>query len=332
MSELRRDPILSRWVVVTGQPWEDLVRVLQRGRGETADGCPFCPGHEAETPPEVFAVRSPGPGGTQAPWAVRVVPNKFPFLRIEGDLARVGEGIYDKMSGTGAHEIVIESPAHEADWHVLGSPHVAEILRAYRERSRDLRGDRRFRCLLTARNYGRGLAALPHPHSHILALPVIPKRLEEELRGTLEYDHRKERCVYCDMIREELRDGRRLIAEGDGFVALVPFAARYPLEVCLLPRSHAHDFGATEDAALRPLADLLCTLVGRLHTLLSDPAYSLVLHSSPLGDFVEPRYHWHVEVRVRLPLAEGFEWGTGFFVNPLPPEEAARLLRGGIAN
>jgi len=327
MSELRRDPIHQRWVVITGQKWEGLAQRLERPRGASEERCPFCPGQEGLTPPEVFALRNPDSRPNEAGWTVRVVPNKFPFLRIEEELVRTGEGVYDKVAGTGAHEIVIESPSHEQDWDALGPAEIVKVLQAYRERSESLRRDVRFRSIIITRNYGPGLAFLPHPHSHIVALPVVPRRIEEELRNTREYHQRKERCVLCDMIREEMRDGRRLVGESGSFVAYVPYAARYPLELWFLPKGHAHDFAATADEGLLELAELLHGTIRRLHTLLPGPAYSLVLHSSPFGSHAEALYHWHIEMRVRLPLAEGFEWGTGFFVNPIAPEEAARLLR-----
>ncbi|MFQ5848691.1 MAG: galactose-1-phosphate uridylyltransferase [Candidatus Methylomirabilales bacterium] len=327
MSELRRDPIHQRWIVVLGQTWDAVARRLAHAHGPSPGPCPFCPGHEGLTPPEVFALRNPGSRPNEAGWTVRVVPNKFPFLRIDEELARTAEGIYDRVAGSGAHEIVIESPSHAHDWNGLGAKAITQILQVYRERIRSLPGDSRLRSTIVARNYGPGLAVLPHPHSHIVALPVVPRRIAEELRNTREYHHRKERCVFCDTVREERADGRRLIGEQGPFVAFVPYAARYPLEFWFLPTRHAHDFGTTADEELPALAELLCATVRRLHILLPHPAYSMVLHSSPFGAHSEARYHWHIELRVRLPLAEGFEWGTGLFVNPVAPEAAARLLR-----
>lgn len=329
MAELRREPILQRWVVITAQPWKALAEVLRERRARVATPCPFCPGQEHESPPEVYSLRDQASSPNQKGWTVRVVPNKFPALRIEGEIERTGEGVFDRTSPIGAHEIVIETASHAADWRALAVENVAGVLEAYRSRSLDLRGDERFRQILIARNYGLGLALLPHAHSHILALPVVPKRIEDEVRGLLEYHGRKERCAYCDILRQELKSGERVIRETGTFVALASFAARYPFETWILPKAHAHDFGAISAAERLELAGLLQGLTGALHTLLPDLAYSLVLHTSPVQRYIEPRYHWHLEIRVRLGMEEGFEWGTGFFVNPLAPEEAARLLRGG---
>ncbi len=327
MSELRRDPLFQRWVVVTDQRWDDLRNSLQAPWAGPPELCAFCPGNERHTPPEVFSVREPGSAPNGPGWLVRAVPNKFPFLRIEGELQRTGEGIYDRVSGTGAHEIIIEAPAHDADWSTLPGRHVAAILRAYRQRSLDLRLDSRFRHIVVARNArGRSLQ-MPHPHSHILALPAVPRRVEDEMRGLQEYYRRKERCPLCDMVRQELGDGRRIVRETEGFLAVSPFASRYPFETWVLPKAHLHDFGTLDDTGLQDLGDLLHNVLHRIVRLVPDTEYSTVLHSSPLYPSVDGQYHWHLDIRVRLPVGGGFEWGTGFFVNPIAPEEAARLLR-----
>lgn len=330
MSELRREPILQRWVVITHRRWEDLERVLRQQSDQVGGVCPFCPGNEHETRPEIFAIRAPASSPNRDGWLVRVVPNKYPALQIEGEIERAGEGVFDRASGIGAHEIVIETPAHSADWGALAIEEVAGIFRAYRERSRDLRRDGRIRQVLIARNYGPGLALLPHPHSHVLGLPVVPKRIEDEIRGILDYYGRKERCGYCDIIRQEVSGGDRVIQETETFIALAAFAARFPFETWILPKAHYHDFGTVEDDRLLELAGLARTIAGALLRLSPSHAYSVVLHTSPFHQFTEPRYHWHLEMRVRLALGGGFEWGTGFFVNPLAPEEAARLLRGEV--
>jgi len=331
MAELRREPILQRWVAITGQRWEVLAEILRQRGHRGGRACPFCPGKERETPSEVFAIRDPASSPNREGWSVRVVPNKFPVLRIEGEIERVGEGVYDQASAIGAHEIVIETPSHSADWGTMAVGEVAGVLRAYRERSLDLRGDERFRQIMIARNHGPGVP-IAHPHTHVMALPVIPRRIEDEVRGLLDYHGRKERCAYCDIIRQELTGGERVIRETGMFLALASYAARYPFETWIVPKAHAHDFATLKDDQLLELAGLLQSLSRALHSLLPEPAYSLVLHTSPLHRFTEPRYHWHLEIRVRLALVAGFEWGTGFFVNPLAPEEAAQVLRGAIGD
>ena len=330
MSELRRDPLFQRWVVVTDERWEDLRRTVLAPWEGPAETCPFCPGHEGQTPPEVYAVREPGSMPDGPGWLVRTVPNKYPFLRIEGELQRTGDGIYDRVSGTGAHEIVIETPRHDADWGALPPRQVAAVLQAYRQRMLDLRQDSRFRHISVTRNALGPRPHMPHPHSHVLALPVVPRRMEDEIRGLQEYYRRKERCPLCDMVRQELGDGRRVVRETEGFLVVAPFASRYPLETCVLPKAHWHDFGTLDDSSLHELGDLLRDLAACIVALVPDVEYSLIVNSSPLYPAVNLQYHWHLDCRVRLPVGGGFEWGTGFFVNPLAPEEAARVLRAGV--
>ncbi|MEM7828699.1 MAG: galactose-1-phosphate uridylyltransferase [Candidatus Aenigmatarchaeota archaeon] len=328
MSELRREPVLHRWVVIASQSWLDITDLLEDAkRKQKVEPCPFCDGREMQTPPEVFAIRDPSSGRDQRGWRVRVVPNKFPFLRIEGDFDRRGEGIYDRMNGIGAHEIVIEMPEHTGDWATKPAGHIRDILYAYRERVLDLRKDPRFRQIVIAKNHGPGLAILPHPHSHIVALPIIPRRIEDELRGTADYYQRKERCVHCDMIKQELSSRSRIVIETKGFLVFCPYASRYPFELIIIPKTHIPDYGSIEDGELLELAGVMKETFDKLKKLLKDPPFSFVFHSTPVQNFYEPRYHWHIEIRTRIPISGGFEWGTGFFVNPISPEDSARLLR-----
>jgi UDPglucose--hexose-1-phosphate uridylyltransferase len=289
---------------------------------ESEEPCPFCPGNEDRTPRETLSVSS-GEGR----WAVRVVPNKFPFFHIEGEFDRRPEGMYDLMEAIGAHEIVIESPEHQQNLATLSPTQVEKILLAYQERLRDLKGDQRFQQFLIIKNYPGVFNR--HPHSHLMALPVIPKRIDEEILGILDYFQRKERCIYCDIIREEVSDGRRVVLETAHFLVFSPFASRFPFETWIVPKAHSPDFHTLDQEKRADLAVAIQSLFGRFYRLLSDPPYSLVFHLSPVQErFHRPEYHWHIETRLRIGLREGFEWGTGFFVNPTPPERAAAYLRG----
>jgi len=288
--------------------------------------CAFCPGNEARTPPEVLAFR-PGGGGQ---WTLRVVPNKYPALQIEGDLAPVGEGMYDRMNGVGAHEVIIETPDHTASLATLSVGAVADILYAYRERLLDLKKDPRFEYVLIFKNHGEAAgASLEHPHSQLIATPILPELVEAELEGAARYYRLKERCVWCDIIRQERRDGRRLVLEADGFLALAPFAPRFPFETWILPAAHRATFESIEPGDVDALARLLRELVGRLNRVLREPPYNYALHTAPLRATELEHFHWHLELMPKLTRVAGFEWGTGFFINPTPPEEAARFLRAG---
>jgi len=326
MAELRREPVARRWVVITTTeakgPNDYLVFKKPYRELEPIEPCPFCPGNEALTPEQILAIEEGGEGT----WAVRVVPAKFPFFRIEGELDKRPEGMYDLMNAIGAHEIIIETPDHTGALGRMGSDQILRILKAYRGRSSDLARDKRFRQIVILKNHP-GVFNL-HPHSHVLAMPVIPRRIDEEVWGTLDYFRRKERCIFCDIIKEEITSGKRIILETPHFLFFCPFASRYPFEIWIIPRRHSPDFVSIGDDEIWDLAAGMETIFSRLLRLLQDPPYSFSFHSSPIQEkYHKSEYHWHVEIRPRIGLREGFEWGTGFFVNSTPPELAAAHLR-----
>ena len=325
MGELRREPIVRRWVVITTEnpkgPSDYLAFKFPFRVAESGESCPFCRGNEWMTPPETFSTGTGGDG-----WTVRVVPNKSPFFHIEGDFDRRAEGMYDLMRAIGAHEIVVESPDHHPSFATMDHSQIRQVLLAYRERFIDLERDPRIHQLLILKNYP-GIFNR-HPHSHLLAMPVVPRGIDEEILGTLDYYQRKERCIFCDIIREELSARKRVVMETSSFLVFCPFASRFPFETWIIPKTHSPDFQAITEEMMGDLSVILQSLFARFRTLLSDPPYSFVVHTSPIQEqFHRDEYHWHVEARLRIGLREGFEWGTGFFVNPTPPENAAALLR-----
>jgi UDPglucose--hexose-1-phosphate uridylyltransferase len=326
MAELRREPIAGRWVVITADHPKgpsDYLPFKPPYRPQEPEGqCPFCPGNEGLTPKETFSLSSEGRG-----WSVRVVPNKFPFFHIEGEFDRRGEGMYDAMEAIGAHEIVVEAPEHHQNLATMESDQIEKIFVAYRARLIDLERDLRFQQFLILKNYPGVFNR--HPHSHVIAMPVIPKRIDEEIWGTLDYYQRKERCIFCDIIKEEISLKKRVILETVHFLVFSPYASRYPFETWIIPKSHCPDFHLITEEEIRDLSAGIQSLFLCFYKLLSDPPYSLALHTAPVRNrFHRPEYHWHIETRLRIGLREGFEWGTGFFVNPTPPEDAAAFLRG----
>jgi UDPglucose--hexose-1-phosphate uridylyltransferase len=328
MPELRKDPVVGRWVIISTErgrrPSDFPVQpVLARG-----GSCVFCPGSEDKTPPEILAGRPPDSAPNTAGWSFRVVPNKFPALRIEGELEPSGEGLYDRMSGVGAHEVVIESPQHDATLSTLPADAVADVFLAYRERVLDLKKDPRFEYILVFKNHGGPAgASLEHPHSQLIATPIIPIMVSEELKGAAEYYAMKERCVWCDIVRQERRDRRRVIREAGGFVALAPFAPRFPFETWILPTRHRSAFEEAGVEELRGLAELLGEFLRRLDAVLQRPPYNFMLHTAPLREGPLEHFHWHLEIIPKLTNVAGYEWGSGFFINPTPPEDAAAALR-----
>lgn len=329
MPELRKDPVIGRWVIIASERARrpsDYRRPKEEPR--PAVECPFCPGNEDKTPPEILAYRKEGTMPNGPGWTLRVVANKFPALTIYGDLNREGEGVYDKMNGVGAHELIVETPDHDQILSDLSSEMTNDVLWAYRERIVDLKMDKRFRYALIFKNQGfEAGASLEHSHSQLIALPIVPKRALEELEGAKTYYDYRERCVYCDIVRQELNQKVRVIAANDHFLCIAPFASRFPFETWLLPRAHAPSFEDTSPEMMRSCAQIFSESLKRLDKVLGCAPYNCLLHSAPLrnGDF--RHYHWHFEIMPKLTRVAGFEWGSGFYINPTPPEDAARHLR-----
>jgi UDPglucose--hexose-1-phosphate uridylyltransferase len=332
MPELRKDPVVGRWVIISTERSRRPTSFEPPPPVKSPEFCPFCPGHEDKTPPEVYAWRTPEGPPNSPGWRVRVVPNKFPALQIEGTLDRRGEGLYDRMNGVGAHEVVIETPDHSVDLADLPAAHVARVLDAYRERVVDLHRDRRFRYVLIFKNHGAHAGAtLEHTHTQLIATPIIPRILQEELDGARRYFELKERCVFCDIVAQETAEhnGRRMVATSERFVALAPFAPRFPFETWILPRRHDAAYQAVSDSnEMIDLAQLLKDVLMRLNLALDRPPYNFVIHTSPVSDGDLEHYHWHIEIMPKLTRVAGFEIGSGFYINPTPPEDAAQFLRG----
>ena len=328
MPELRKDPIHGRWVIIAterGRRPSDFVIEQQK---PTGGFCPLCEGNEDKTPPEVLAFRNNGIRPNSPGWSLRVVPNKFPALRIEGDLDREGEGMYDKMNGIGAHEVVVETPLHQETLATLPVKGVEEVLWAYRERIIDLRGDKRLRYVLVFKNQGVAAgASLEHSHSQLIALPIIPRRVVEEIEGAKNYFQFKDRCVFCDIIRQELQQRSRVIVENRDFLSVAAFASRFPFETWILPKEHHSHFEYMEPSEYEQAAQILSDTLQRINRVLGNPPYNFIIHTSSFSDADKEYYHWHFEIMPKLTKVAGFEWGTGFYINPTPPEEAANYLR-----
>jgi UDPglucose--hexose-1-phosphate uridylyltransferase len=329
MPELRRDPIVGRWVIIATERARRPTDVTRAAPPEQPSICPFCPGQEDKTPREVFTYGRPPSAPPNSPgWKVRVVPNRFPALKIEGDLDRQAEGIYDRMNGIGAHEVIIETPEHGRQMKDLSDGELTDVLCSFKARILDLRNDLRFRYLLLFKNHGHlAGASLDHAHSQLIALPVVPRQVSEEIEGARRHHDLKERCIFCDVVGQERRDRSRLVFENDEFVVFAPYAPRSPFETWIVPKRHESNFEAEPKERLGLCAQALATTLRRLAAALGDPSYNFIVHSNPLRDVSSPSYHWHVEVMPALSQVAGFEWGSGFHINPVPPEEAAEFLR-----
>ncbi len=328
MPQLRKDPITSRWVIISTERGKRPLDFPAAPPPRQVGFCPFCPGNEDKTPPEIMAYRNNGNVSDRKGWSLRVVPNKFPALQIEGELDRAGEGIYDKMHGLGAHEVIIESPNHNDILSAMPEERVEDVLWAYRDRILDLKKDDRFQYILIFKNHGEQAgASLEHPHSQLIATPIVPKRAREEVDGAKAYFDYKDRCIFCDMVRQELQQELRVITQNDEFVAIAPFASRFPFETWILPKSHEPFFQDAQKHDMVSCARILKEVLGRMNQVLINPAYNYLIHSLPLQDTEVGHYHWHIEIMPTLVRVAGFEWGTGFYINPVLPEDAAKYLR-----
>jgi UDPglucose--hexose-1-phosphate uridylyltransferase len=338
MSTLRRDPITGRWVVdadITKGKSSSLIGMEELAR--TKKICPFCEGNEKYTPPELFALRNDESEKNEPGWQVRVVPDISPALRVEGELDRRAELMYDLMNAVGAHEIIIETPRHVSNLADLEVSQIQKVMQAYKERILDLKKDKRFRSIVIFKNYGKktGSSPIEHAHSQLIALSITPKNVKEELKGAKEYYDYKNRCVYCDITRQELSTQKRIVSTNPHFVALCPFASRFTHEVWILPQKHSVDFEQINDELAESLASLLKEVLHRLKILLKDPPYNLILHTGPNRTFrkggawktLDEDYHWHLEIMPHPTRMDGFEWGTGFYINFTTPEKAAEGLR-----
>jgi UDPglucose--hexose-1-phosphate uridylyltransferase len=328
MPELRKDPVLGRWVIISverGKRPTDFASPMQRKRGGF---CPFCPGNEYTTPPEILAIGRPNGAEPNTPgWTLRVMPNKFPALNFQGDLHKKGEGIFDKMDGIGAHEVIVETPDHNATLATISLEAFEDALKAYHSRLTALKEDPRLKYVLIYKNEGEAAgASLEHSHTQLIALPIIPRTVKDEIQGAKKHFEMRDRCLFCDIIFQEQADGRRVVAENDGSIALAPFAPRAPFETWILPKNHESAFGP-RSGSFRELAELFQRVLRQMDSILEAPPYNFMLHTSPFNGQDNEYYHWHIEIMPKLTKIAGFEWGSGFYINPTPPEDAAKFLR-----
>lgn len=328
MPELRKDPILGRWIIISKErgkrPTDFIVE-----RNVTKGGfCPLCPGNENTTPPEVLAFGRPTSTPNTPGWSLRVVPNKYPALVIEGNLDKEGDGLYDMMNGIGAHEVLIESPSHDEVFTYLPVDRIQQVFLAFRDRINDLSKDPRFRYVMIFKNFGQAAgASLEHSHSQVIALPILPRMIVSELDGSLSYYKYKERCIFCDIIRQEIRQDVRVVCQNEHFITIAPYAPRSPFEMWILPIRHSSSYASLDDQAFFSLASIFSESMRRLDRCLPGVPYNFVLHTSPLRSNPLEHFHWHFEIMPKLTSIAGFEWGSGFYINPTPPEDAAKYLQ-----
>ncbi len=335
MNILRFDHTTADWVVFAPlrklRPHRD--QVLGRTSEtlpDTKEFCPFCPGNEKMTPNEIYAIRPPGSTGN-ADWKVRVVPNKFPALRIEEDLKRHEEGaMFHWMGGCGAHEVVIETPNHNTPLMQQPVDQIEATLKTQQSRYLDLKRDKRFQSIIIFKNHGEAAGtSIRHPHWQIIATPVVPPLLRLKCNIASEYFDRTGECLCRVLLEDELKLKERLIAGNDEFVALVPYAAHLPFETWILPRRAQASWDAMQPEQIRPLAEILKTVLLKHYDALDNPAFNLTVDMAPRGNEEKDYFLWHIRVLPRVSTTAGFQLGSGMAINTTLPEEAAAFLRDG---
>jgi UDPglucose--hexose-1-phosphate uridylyltransferase len=334
MPELRKDPIVGRWVIIATE--------RARRPGNFVDAtfhntdpkdCPFC--HDKDSK-EIYALRDPK--DPQAPWKVRVVESGTPLFSGTGSVHRRGHGLYDMCDSFGAHEVVIETPEHIANMADLSVEQIKNVFETYSLRINHHKKNPDFQYALAYKNYGKaaGSRLIGHARSQIMATPVNPIRVKDKISGAKKYYEYHERCLFCDIIRQEKNSGERVVVETQHFLAVTPFASRFPFEVWVLPKVHACDFAEGVAGYENDLAKMMKELLLRIKIGMDDPAYNYVIQTAPFrlensGGLkyrtIEQDYHWHMEILPRISRVAGFEKGTGFYICPIPPENTARFLR-----
>ncbi|TET25448.1 MAG: galactose-1-phosphate uridylyltransferase [Dehalococcoidia bacterium] len=330
MSEIRQDPTTRAWVIIAP---ERAKRPQQKTKKKPADelpswdeSCPFCPGNESQTPDEVFRLSPPE---KPSAWEIRVVPNRFAALALEGGAERKAEDhFFRKMNGFGAHEVIIETPSHNTTMALMTYQQIEKVLIVYQKRYNALKKNRQFNFITIFKNHGWASGtSLVHPHSQLVATPVIATYYHQKFDVAHDYYADMGKCLYCDLLNKELEKGERVITETNQFVAFHPYASRTPYETWIIPKRHCASFDLSPTAHFAELARVLKDILFCLYHRLDDPAYNLMVDTSTTADEEDPYYHWHIRIVPRLTTIAGFEMGSGIYINTALPEQTASLMR-----
>jgi UDPglucose--hexose-1-phosphate uridylyltransferase len=322
-SHIRLNRATHEWVIYAPsrrQRPQDFRPVAEPAEPEEVHRCPFC--HDHHEPILLERMNAEGTG-----WQTRVVPNKYPALSPDVKPLRSLSGIYLELPGYGHHEVVIESPHHHQTLATMPVEAVSIVVETYRQRYRTLIQIPQNLFIIIFRNHGRAAgASLRHPHSQIIATPIVPRHYRWQEDEAQRYFDDWGRCAYCDMLEFELGDRNRVVGENDEFVAFVPYAAEVPFEVMILPKRHSADFGTISDGQVVQFARMLQHVLLKLYTKLQNPAYNFAIMTAARYKSDEPQLHWSCQIRPRLGTPAGFEMGSGISINPSLPEADAEFL------
>lgn len=328
MPELRYNVLTRDWVIIaTERAKRPDQFVRKKGEKKTLPSfvanCPFCPGNEKMTPAETYVV--PDTKG----WRVRVTPNKFAAVAAQGERQRSNQGIRRTVTGVGLHEVIVETPDHSKTTALLGDPEVETIVQTYLNRFKFATADPRVEQVTIFKNHGDAAGtSLEHPHSQMIATPVITTQLRDRLFNALNHFDEFGECIFCRVLELELKEGARVVLETQHFIALIPFAALTPFSMLIMPRRHMACFSEMNDAEAADLARNLRRTLAKLYHGLDDPDFNYVVRTAPMEYTGVKYYHWYVSIIPRLTKMAGFELGSGMFINPSLPEENASFLRG----
>ncbi len=311
-SHLRKDLLSKSWVIVSDErsarPNEYIEKKIK---------CPFCPGNEEETPPQIYSLKN------KNSWYIRVIPNKYPALKKETQKAKESEGIFTKNFENGIHEVIVEDQNHTTKLHEIS--HLDKVVEVYTLRMKELYKFKNSKYVMLFRNYGENAgASLIHPHSQILTLPLLPLRVEDELNHFKQYYRKKRKCILCEIIKNEIKLEKRVIYKNKSFVVFAPFASRFNFELWIVPFKHQQNFFSNKEFS--HLADALKYTFSKLHYSIENLSYNMIFHTAPRN---ETHFHWHIEILPKLAMPAGFEWGSGFYINSISPEKAAEILKSG---
>jgi len=331
MPQLRQNPATKEWVVIATERSkrpEEFQTPMEKDGKEALASCPFCKGNESLTPDELFAFRTYGTKPGTPGWWIRVIPNKFPALIPVGNVKRMqADEFFRYMDGVGSHEVVIESPDHDKSMALMDQKQVEEIFLAYKERYSALKRDSRYEMILIFKNHGREAGtSIKHPHSQIVAAPITPNHIRHYIEEAMRYFDDNGECVYCKILEKELSK-ERLIMETDNFVSFVPYAARSPFEMWVMPKKHYSSYERISAMDTKELGYVMRHTLAKLYKGLNDPAYNFMILSAPCHEEDLEYFHWHIQIVPRVASVAGFEMGSGIYINTVIPEEAAKFLR-----
>jgi UDPglucose--hexose-1-phosphate uridylyltransferase len=325
--QLRYNLITRQWVIIATERVSRPDQFRRKTSGEQklpqyVPSCPFCPGNEDQTPPEVLRLPKEGP------WQVRVTPNRYAALTREGELVRSGTGIKRTVTGVGIHDVIVETPDHSKTTALLDDQQVEKIVEAYRQRYLNVLCDERVEQVTIFKNHGEAAGtSLQHPHSQLIATPVIPTEMRDRMEMALRYYDETGACIFCHNLSEEMEEGSRVVLETERFVAFIPFAALSPFHIWIFPKRHEASFGAVTDSDLSDLARMLRRVLLKLHRGLNNPDFNYTIRTAPTESGWSRYYHWYLSVVARVTRLAGFEIGSGMFINVAMPEESAKFLR-----